>query len=339
MNEAVWGIAAYFHPTGRKIRLRNYREFRRRLQVPLVTVELSFDGAFDLKPGDADILIQLDGGSLLWQKERLLNLALQALPESCDTVAWLDCDVIITRPDWPNAVRRILDHYALVQPFERLYHMPRDYNGELAEVPRFQIPYQSIGCCLVKGTLPVETFGIPGVSQRLKYAPGMAWAAKRATLQAHGFYDTFVIGGGDKAIVSAACGRFVDYAGGWQLSASARKHYCCWAERFHGAVQGSIGYIEGDLFHLWHGDLVKRGYSNRAGLFAQFAFDPYSDIALNRDQIWIWNSAKPDMHDFARAHLERTEMPADDDRSENVSAPDQLEHRRDAGLGDRVWNS
>jgi hypothetical protein len=42
-----------------------------------VTVELSFDGRFELAGSDADILIQLSGGAVLWQKERLLNLALK----------------------------------------------------------------------------------------------------------------------------------------------------------------------------------------------------------------------------------------------------------------------
>jgi len=310
MNGAVWGITCYFDPTGHRVRLRNYREFRRRLQVPLVAVELSFNGVFDLKPGDADILIQISGGSILWQKERLLNLALQALPGTCDTVAWLDCDVIMTRPDWPKEARRLLDHNALVQPFERLYHLPRGYDGEIAEVRQFQIPFQSIAYRLAKGTLLPETFRIPGSSQRLKYAPGMAWAAKRATLQEHGFYDAFIIGGGDKAMVSAACGRFGDYAGATNMSPPAREHYHCWAEPFYRAVRGQIAYVEGDLFHMWHGDLVNRRYSDKYALFAQFAFDPYSDIALNKERVWCWSSNKPEMHEFARAHFERAEMPA-----------------------------
>ena len=36
-------------------------------------MELSFDGEFELEEKDADILIQLSGGAVLWQKERLLK--------------------------------------------------------------------------------------------------------------------------------------------------------------------------------------------------------------------------------------------------------------------------
>jgi hypothetical protein len=59
--------------------------FRANLGAPLVTVELSFDGRFELTDQDADVLIQLCGGALLWQKERLLNLALKAVPSNALT--------------------------------------------------------------------------------------------------------------------------------------------------------------------------------------------------------------------------------------------------------------
>ena len=52
-----------------------------------MAVELSYSATFDLEPDDAEVVMRLHGGSLLWQKERLLNVALQALPAHCDAVA------------------------------------------------------------------------------------------------------------------------------------------------------------------------------------------------------------------------------------------------------------
>ena len=95
-----WAITSYFNPAGYGSRRANYRHFRKHLGVPLVAVELSFDGNFELTEGDAEILIQLTGGDVMWQKERLLNLALEALPPECDKVMSIDCDVIFTDPDW-----------------------------------------------------------------------------------------------------------------------------------------------------------------------------------------------------------------------------------------------
>ena len=76
----LWAITSYFNPAGYNTRLANYRAFRARLKVPLVTVEASFDGRVQLRAGDAEILVQRTARDVLWQKERLLNVALGFLP-------------------------------------------------------------------------------------------------------------------------------------------------------------------------------------------------------------------------------------------------------------------
>ena len=81
-------------PAGYQRRKANYHVFRDRLRLPLLTVEWSQTGQFALGPADAELLIQLDGGDVMWQKERLLNVAIAHLPPQCTHVAWLDCDLI-----------------------------------------------------------------------------------------------------------------------------------------------------------------------------------------------------------------------------------------------------
>jgi len=100
----LWGITCYFNPVGYRRRLDNYRIFRQRLKVPLVAVELSFDKKFQLASADADILVQLHGSAVLWQKERLLNVALKSLPQVCDKVAWLDCDIVFEVMTGPSVL-------------------------------------------------------------------------------------------------------------------------------------------------------------------------------------------------------------------------------------------
>ena len=82
-----------------------------------MTVELSFDGRFELVGSDAEILIQLSGGAVLWQKERLLNLALKAVPSGVEKIAWLDCDVILERTDWVEEAKKQLDEFNVIQLF------------------------------------------------------------------------------------------------------------------------------------------------------------------------------------------------------------------------------
>ena len=102
----IWAITSFFNPVRYKRRLLNYRVFRSQLRIPLVAVELSFDGQFELTESDADILIQVSGGAVLWQKERLLNIAVKSVPRDIENVALLDCDIMFDRKDWAEDGRQ-----------------------------------------------------------------------------------------------------------------------------------------------------------------------------------------------------------------------------------------
>jgi len=78
-----WAVTCHFNPCGYRRRTANYHLFRQRLQVPLLTVELSFTGTFELRPGDADLLIQMHAGDVMWQKERLAGVLPSTPPPLC----------------------------------------------------------------------------------------------------------------------------------------------------------------------------------------------------------------------------------------------------------------
>jgi len=63
--ESNWAITSYYNPLRGAHRRRNYDVFRRHLRMPLLTVEWSPEGRFELGPRDAEILVQLAGGGLL----------------------------------------------------------------------------------------------------------------------------------------------------------------------------------------------------------------------------------------------------------------------------------
>ena len=179
MNRAkLWAITSYFDFFDRRHRLSAYHEFRRRLSIPLVTVELRFGGDFHLRGEDADILVRVSGGSVLWQKERLLNLALRALPGHAEAVAWLDCDVVFLRDDWPEALLQCLQDFEMVQPFRRYYYQHR---GErLEDVPiEPEGAFESAACRFTQDRFPEEAYRSPGLSRKLRHVPGGAWAARR----------------------------------------------------------------------------------------------------------------------------------------------------------------
>ena len=116
-RQDFWAITSYYNLTESARRLRNYRCFKRRLSVPLLTVEWHPDSRFQLHDNDADIILRVGGGDLMWQKERLLSLAVAAVPDTVKYVAWLDCDVLFENRDWADEARELLKNNSVVQLF------------------------------------------------------------------------------------------------------------------------------------------------------------------------------------------------------------------------------
>src|SRR6185436_14927451 len=128
-NSRIWGITCLFNPAGFAVRPVNYRRFRKHFSLPLTTVELAFDMPFVLDATDAEILIQIRNGDCMWQKERLLNIGLQALPRECDQVIWIDADMICSDATWPSAISRALETHPILQPFSVVRQLAQDAVG------------------------------------------------------------------------------------------------------------------------------------------------------------------------------------------------------------------
>ncbi len=301
--QRLWAITCYFNPCGYRRRAINYRTFQRHLQIPLLTVELSFDGRFELQEHDADTLIQLRAADVMWQKERLLNVGIRALPAECDRVAWIDCDIVFEDEQWPAAANAALDRHLVVQPFEISKELPPDAVTGTIDFERTYLVCRSLACGLATGEVKPGIMLAPD-KRGLGSMDGLAWAAHRDLLERHGLYDACVVGGGDGAIAAGVVGNFQDFIDYLLLNARRREHFLAWARPFYDAVRGDLGYSPGTIFHLWHGDLKDRHYRERRMGFAEFDFDPYTDIAIDRGGPWKWSSGKPLMHRFVREYFD-----------------------------------
>jgi hypothetical protein len=295
----LWAITAYFNPAGFRRRLANYRVFRRHLQSPLLTVELSFDGQFELCDDDADSLVRITGGDVMWQKERLLNLALGRLPAGCRYVTWVDCDVIFEDDDWPERTARCLADFVIVQPFRYAYRMPSGWLP--GDDPSAGEEWRSIPFLIQSGKTVEECLDVR--ARTIRVCHGYAWSARRDFLDAHPLYDASIIGGGDSSFIRSAYGRMTRNADLLRMRGPQRRHFKAWGNAFHDSVKSSVGSIGGRLFHLWHGKFENRRYSQRFSDFEKFRFDPFADIAVDGSGVWRWNSDKPAMHDHVRNYF------------------------------------
>jgi hypothetical protein len=299
----LWAITSYFNPMGYRRRIKNYHDFRQRLAVPLVTVEHSFDGTFQLQPGDADILVQLAGGDIMWQKERLLNVALKALPGDCDRIAWLDCDVVFDSDDWAEQASRALDDLALVHLFQERQDLPPDASFDQRYPQHAILKCRSMIHLMATEEAGPEELADPGFGLEKPRAIGLAWASRRDVLEQHGLYDAYILGGADRAILCAALGQFDQAVRAVGMSGPRRDHYLAWARPYFDSVRGRVGHIQGRLLHLWHGDLRHRMYADRHRHLHDYQFDPSRDIAVDGNGCWRWGSDKPQLHEFVKRYF------------------------------------
>jgi len=305
----MWGVATYFNPARYPGKYRNLKLFAERVRsqgLKLIVVELQFDHApFEVEEPIADCVLRLRSSAVLWQKERLFNRALAALPDSCDKVVWLDADILFENPAWVGQTAALLEEYKLVQPFEGAGWLPEGLTAR----PEVELP-PSDGVARAKyyGVAYAQTVSPNQNILRQSSHTGFAWAARRGVIESHGFYDRFVLGGGDLVMCAAMFG----YAAAW-LGRSWAGKFCSeaqiqdlleWSDAFWNTVRGSVSYTGGDVLHLWHGRMENRRYFTRLVILKEERFDPRADIALDGDSCWTWNSDKPELHRRVREYFE-----------------------------------
>lgn len=311
-----WALTTYFNPAQWKGKLRNYRTFRRHLGLPLLTVELGFGGRHELASEDADLLVRPAEGDVMWQKERLLNVGLAALPSHVTHVAWLDCDLVFERADWWRDALAALRRDAAVQVFERIVSLgPRAELHERAGAlvtdspPLFD---RELAIALWLRAHPARIrAGARFPSRRHRNevshvaAPGCGWAASRETLERIGLLDTLVLGGGDAAIVAGFLGEGEEYLRG--LPEYRRRGLGAgfepWAESARAATGGRVGATPGRVYHLWHGDFEHRGYDDRHRILAEHDFRPELDLRRGAGGAWLWATPKRELHRRVEAYF------------------------------------
>jgi hypothetical protein len=293
-GEPLWGITSYYNPAGYGSRLLNYHSFRSRLKIPLVTVELSFGGGFQLAEGDADILVQLDDGDILWQKERLLNLAVEQLPDDCHKVVALDCDIVFADPVWADKAAAALDEHMVIQPFSRHFDL-FPFELPIGETTSNRAPGSSSFFFHVLHEFQGGQLMVDGTGKALGF--------QRRLLDELGLYDARIMGGADMLMALSAVGAQQVGIELERMNEAEAAHFNEWAGAFHRAVDGNVGYVEGDLLSLWHGTIRDRRYHGRYTDIAEWRYDPREDIELSGQGCWQWASPKHGLHERIRSYF------------------------------------
>lgn len=303
----LWVVTTYFNPAGFRSKRMNYARFRERIAaagIPLVTVECALgDRPFELPPGP-DVR-RVRGRDVMWQKERLLNVAIAHLPDWCRKVAWLDADLLFENPDWATAAAARLDEVPVVQLFDRAVRLPRgttEDDGRGDSYPGFAAKYARDPQRLLAGD-----FAAHGHT-------GFAWAARRVVLAGRGLYDACIAGSGDHMMAHAFAGDWTSGCVGRIIGAANRHHryFAAWCRAVYPHVRARVGFVPGAVLHLWHGEVADRRYVDRNRELAAYGFDPATDVRVGEGGCWEWASHKPDLHRWAAEYFGRRREDGDD---------------------------
>lgn len=212
-----------------------------------------------------------DGGpeNIMWQKERLINRAIERIDPAIRYVCWCDHDICFERSDWLIEACRMIDAGTMaVQPFETVQYQGRDGLVETT----------------AKGAAFVASNGgTPSTG------PGACWVASRKWLDSiGGLYDRNIVGGGDAVFFEAVSGQRTKYRD--RQPPASQRHLGEWVDRV-GPV--AIGYVAGSVRHLWHGDRANRQYVSRDAIMCRWQFDPDVHVAVDDAGLLAWTDAAP----------------------------------------------
>lgn len=269
-------IACYYNPTHNPYRLKAFNEFYESIKHLNHRIVECVIG--DSKPElpQTEFITRVNTTSTLWHKEALLNNIVRALPIELKYVFWIDADVIFTNKNWMvDAVAELQpDKNRMVQLFEYCVHLEQD---ELS--PNFDVE-RNRQMCGTRLRHPrmwrsfAANFVTTDYSDDAVYDKhghvGFAWGARRDVLRAAPLYDKALIGGADHIMAHAAVGQ-IGHSCIMKSFTDDIDAVNEWSRGFNKIINGKLGYVKGDLYHIWHGALENRQYLKRIQDFTSTA--------------------------------------------------------------------
>lgn len=285
-------ITTVFNPAQYRSRYKLYWDFRKHILASggsLMTIELAFeDQPFVVTEREDPLHIQLRSNHQIWYKENLVNIAIRKLPAGWTHTAWLDADISFDRPDWLARTSAALQKDAFVQMFSTIVDLgPR---GEpLKQHEGFAYKHRSDPSARRR-----KTFG----------QPGYAWAARRDAFEAVGGLIDWSILGSNDYYMGRAMLNAVDPMDTRMPGSNYANAFLEWQERFQRGVGDSVGYVDVQIRHHWHGRRADRGYGRRWRILVANNFDPKTDLRYRDDGLLELTDDKPALRNQIRTYFE-----------------------------------
>lgn len=264
-------ITPYFNFANYDSVRQNLYRFRQSLTYKTTVVELSLTGRFHCATESHDLRLASDVRSIMFQRNRLVNLAIRRLPDSIKKVAWVDGDVLFEDPQWLDKLSEVLDDVEIAQPFDTARSL--DVNGAVTRArPSW---------CSIMGT----------DTDKWASSRGYAWGARLDALPRLPVEGNHV-GLLDRQLVSEDTVMAMYWAGlglGGDIKkmGQSMEYYCrVWS----GAKpQRKLGFVPGVVSHLYHGEYASR-YGQDRDYLSETSYDPLNDLVIDPSTgIYRWS--------------------------------------------------
>lgn len=267
-------VTTHFNPASFRNRVKTYQRwlpYLGPLKRYLTAMEVLFDRQTQQLPG-SHIFHATRSRNAMWQKEALINVALQ----ECDReyFAWLDHDMIPRSRDWLARGIAALDEHVAVQLYSSADYLDED------------------DVVLYNKTCHLHNWRTRG---RLVGFPGGAWIARTAFLKEIGGLSVAnILGGGDQIFNALGTDQlqFLD-----QFNPEFASRERLWFKKAKAKLAGrTLGYVNQKMYHLYHGPIEGRQYRTRNDIYRSNRYDPEHDIRIGANGLLEWSSDKPRLH-------------------------------------------
>lgn len=246
--------------------------------VNIIPIEISTNGSFDLNfPGT----IKFQTDQLLWQKERVINFAVQKLPENIKYVGFIDGDILFANDNWVLQAKEKLESIndLMLQLFSVVYYLPKNHSKYNGYYSYFNY---SIGKNIIDSN-GIENYKANFFSDSFYYAnPGMAWICKKETLLKYPLYDKCIIGGGDTINLINWLG--IKNSDNIPFVKKNKKKNQIFVDelKMMQNIVLNISCLDSPIFHLNHGNKIDRQYKNRLDILEKYNFNPITDLTIEQ---------------------------------------------------------
>lgn len=273
-------LVPFFNVHSSKVMVDNFNNFKRGIKEDMFVIEVAFGDSPFLIDDSADFIrIRGTRQNLMWQKERMLNIALSKLPPEYTDIAWLDADVLFDNKNWVEEMQDALEKFCFVQLFETARWLNKDGSPDI------------MFHTMVDQGKNLFSSGFTGEAQDNGFHPGFAWAARREVLEDTGWFDSHICGNGDSFIYYAIAGHLL--AGNYLMVKNKLMGFNYSFLKFRNKIikagaAGSISNISGNIRHMYHGSFNDRDYAGRQKFMIDAQFDPVEDLEIDGNGLYKW---------------------------------------------------